>query len=128
MANILIVDDDEQTCDLVATVFHLAGHDTRAAYNGQAAIDEITVNQPDFVLLDLEMPVMDGWQVLKWVRAKHTADELPIIVYSAVSDEKMLALAMELGANECWQKGQFCVEEMPNRIVPFVARSATRAA
>ena len=65
MANILIVDDDEQACTVVASLFGHAGHKICVAYNGQSAIDKIAVDRPGVVLLDLLMPVMDGWQVLE---------------------------------------------------------------
>ncbi len=96
---ILAVDDDAFNLDLVEMTF--AGdeliHVARAA-NGQLAMDMIDPNETDVILLDLQMPVMNGFEVLSKIRSNHIYHHIPVIVVTANHEEKHQAL--ELGAND----------------------------
>jgi CheY-like chemotaxis protein len=78
--SVLVVDDDS----LIRTMFDRflsRSYDVRLAANGARAQEEIERRLPDLLILDLRMPVMDGWQVLEWL--EKTAPALPVIVISA---------------------------------------------
>ncbi|MCD4808900.1 MAG: response regulator [Methanosarcinales archaeon] len=80
---ILIVDDEPGTVELVKLVLETEGYETSAAYSGSEALEKIKTNKPDMVLLDIMMPLMDGWAVrTKLLEDKETKD-IPIIMLTA---------------------------------------------
>ena len=68
MAKILIVDDDKNICELLRLYIEKEGFETKIANDGKQAIDEFNSFNPDLVLLDLMLPVLDGWQVCREIR------------------------------------------------------------
>lgn len=95
---ILIVDDEE---DLVkVTTFRLKslGYNVAAGVNGQEALDLIKEKRPDLVLLDLRLPVMDGRDVCKAVKADPELKDIPIVMFTA-STEQISVQAKEAGAD-----------------------------
>lgn len=97
---ILIVDDAPLNIDLLEQALEELGYQTVAALNGQAALEQIHAAQPDVMLLDIMMPVMDGFQVLTRVKADKHLRDLPIIVISAVTDMASIVRGIELGADD----------------------------
>ncbi len=83
MARILVVDDEEDVRHFVRLVLESAGHEVSTAADGQEGIEAIQARRPDLVVLDLMMPVLDGWQVLERVGHVHPP---VIVVLSAAAD------------------------------------------
>jgi len=71
MADVLLVDDSHDAADSLAELVSLVGHSVRVAYNGQWALSEIAESAPEVVLLELNMPDMDGFEVARRVRARY---------------------------------------------------------
>ncbi|MBN1577674.1 MAG: response regulator [Chitinispirillaceae bacterium] len=69
--SILIVDDDEQVCRILRDLFKREGHMTAVAHNGKEAIERISVSYPDLVISDIQMPVMDGFELFKIMEREH---------------------------------------------------------
>ena len=82
-AHVLVVEDDEPTRELIARTLTSAGHHVSTAENGQVALDRLAGLAPDLVVLDLMMPVMDGFSFLQHLRARPEHAELPVIVATA---------------------------------------------
>ena len=82
MANekILVVDDDKNICELLRLYLVKEGYNVTMVHDGGAALAEFDKLHPDLVLLDVMMPVMDGWEVCRKLRAK---DNTPIIMLTA---------------------------------------------
>jgi serine phosphatase RsbU (regulator of sigma subunit) len=76
------------------------GYQTVTAFDGQAALEQIVATQPDLVLLDIMMPVMDGFEVLMRVKADPATHDLPVIVISALSDMSSIVRGIEMGADD----------------------------
>jgi CheY-like chemotaxis protein len=70
---LLVVEDDEVSREGLARLLQQAGYTTATAGNGQEALDYLSGGRADLVLLDMLMPVMDGWQFLRRLRQKHTS-------------------------------------------------------
>jgi two-component system, OmpR family, response regulator len=87
VAKILIVDDDGDLRTLYGLCFLRRGHSTVVASNGAAALECLTVHSPDLLVTDVNMPVMDGLELLRRVRANGQHD-LPVIVLTARSDQR----------------------------------------
>ena len=84
MKCILIVDDEESIRDAVTDTLEYEGYRVVAAANGQQALAEVRATHPDAIILDLMMPVMDGWTFLQECRADPLCDCTPVLVISAV--------------------------------------------
>ena len=85
---VLVIDDDEEVISLVTTIAELEGYEVRAARNGAEGLEVLRQGQfqPDLILLDLMMPVMDGWTFSREARRMAASRDTPIIVLSGVHD------------------------------------------
>ena len=98
MSRILVVDDVAAMADQYAyDLRRLGGHEVSVAGSGEAALDGLEQNGADCVILDLEMPGMDGFEVLR--RLRHRGDDVPVIVYTGTGDFDRCARAIRLGAD-----------------------------
>ena len=96
MASVLVVDDDPEIRLFLRTALKAAGHSTFEATNGQEALDAIEAGHPDVVLLDVMMPLVDGWTTLE--RLQTQADRPPVIALTARTALQERVRALELGA------------------------------
>ncbi|MGF1597636.1 MAG: response regulator transcription factor [Acidimicrobiales bacterium] len=96
--DVLIVDDERQVREVVATYLERAGFDVRAAADGRGALAEIARKRPDVLVLDLMLPGVDGLEVLR--RLRDGGDEVPVIVLSARGSEPERVAGLELGADD----------------------------
>jgi two-component system, chemotaxis family, chemotaxis protein CheY len=90
---VLVVDDDPDILDALSEILEAEGYDVQRARNGREALQRLEQGLPDLVLLDLMMPVMDGWE---FARSLAPGARPPIIVLSA--DRNVSAKAKEIGA------------------------------
>jgi two-component system, chemotaxis family, chemotaxis protein CheY len=81
---ILVVDDDQAILTTVAEILHLEGYPVTTAANGAEALDAIQRERPSLVLLDMRMPVVDGWEFTRKLREQ--GQNLPILVMTAAQD------------------------------------------
>ncbi|PJF27436.1 MAG: DNA-binding response regulator [Phototrophicales bacterium] len=115
---ILIVEDDEDTAEVVTAIMSQAGYTVMAVDRGQVALHEIHNAPPDLVLLDLGLPDMNGLEVLRQVRANSL---LPLIVLSGYTEERDKVNALEAGADDYLAK-PFSPEELVARIGALLRR------
>ena len=94
---ILIVDDDEHISELISLYLIREGYDTKEVHDGRSAVEAFLSYNPDLIMLDIMLPVMDGYEVCKEVRK---TSSVPIIMLTAKSDEKDELLGFELGVDE----------------------------
>ncbi len=97
---ILIVDDEPLNVNYLEQELEDLDLETITAVNGQDALEKITGNSPDLVLLDIMMPLMDGFAVLERVKADPTVRDIPIIVISATHDLHSIVKGIQLGAED----------------------------
>ena len=90
---VLVVDDDPDILDALSEILEVEGYHVQRARNGREALQRLELGLPDLVLLDLMMPVMDGWE---FARSLDPGARPPIIVLSA--DRNVSAKAKEIGA------------------------------
>jgi len=94
-STVLVVDDDADIREIVTTVLEEDGYHVDTASNGAEGLRVANEHQPDAIILDLTMPVMDGWQFLDAWRARPPERRAPVLVLSALRD---WARAMRHGA------------------------------
>lgn len=116
---ILIVDDDENICELLRLYLQKDGFNTVVANNGEKAITLVQIEKPDLVLLDIMMPVLDGWQVCREIRK---SSDVPIIMLTAKSETFDKVLGLELGADDYVTK-PFDSKEVVARIKAVLRRT-----
>src|SRR5512137_2927718 len=98
--HILIVDDEPFNVDYLKQELEEADHETSVAVNGQEALGEVQRHAPDLILLDIMMPVMDGFEVLSRLKANPATRDIPVIVISAQNDLRSVVRGIQLGAED----------------------------
>jgi CheY-like chemotaxis protein len=89
LAPILVVEDDDDSRTLLEQLLAAQGYEVHSAQNGQEALDHLRrLRQPCLILLDLMMPVMDGWQFLSAFKRERLAPGSAVIVLSAIADKR----------------------------------------
>ena len=99
-ARVLVVDDNPMNRDLLARRVARLGHTVALAEHGRAAVDQLAAAPFDIVLLDVEMPELNGYEVLAWLKADPERARIPVIMISAVHDAEDIARCIELGADD----------------------------
>lgn len=94
---ILVVDDNQDAADMTAELLEMYGHTTSIAYGGHEGIRAAVEFVPDVVLLDLGMPVVDGFSVASTLRQMPPLDQAVLIAYTAWNDSKTRAKALACG-------------------------------
>ncbi len=120
---ILIVEDDQKTSSLVAIYMEKEGFRTMIAGDGQTAIEIVDHRPPDFVILDLMLPKMDGWEVCRHIR--RTSD-VPILMLTAREDEVDRISGLTLGADDYVTK-PFSPRELVARVKAILRRGRFEA-
>lgn len=124
-ARILLVDDDATIREHLGPVLERSGLEVSGAANGAEALASIARSIPDLVILDVMMPVLDGRETLRRIRADH--DWLPVILLTQVGESFERAAALDEGADDYLNK-PFDPQELLARIRAVLRRSATGAA
>ena len=94
---ILVVDDNHDAADLLAEYLEALGHTTRVAYDGGAALAVADEFQPDLVMLDIGLPVMDGYEVARNLRQRRSSPELRLVALTGYGQESDRQRALEAG-------------------------------
>lgn len=115
---ILIVEDDEDTAEVVCNLLEDAGYRAIAVDRGDLALSEIANDKPDLVLLDINLPDINGIEVLRSVR---THSFLPMIVLSGFGKDRDRVIALEAGADDYMAK-PFSPEELVARVRALLRR------
>jgi CheY-like chemotaxis protein len=98
MANILIVDDTPYTHRVLNIILRRNNHTVQSARNGMEAIDCLTQTTVDMLITDINMPILDGFGLLDWLRADDRYKKLPVIVITASGQKQLSKIAAEKGA------------------------------
>jgi two-component system response regulator VicR len=80
---ILVVDDEPDIVKLAKTKLVSEGFDVVVAYNGEEALEKVSVENPDLIILDVMMPRMDGWEVARRLRSMEATRDIPIMMLTA---------------------------------------------
>ncbi|HET6777054.1 MAG TPA: response regulator [Actinomycetota bacterium] len=96
--SVLVVDDEPQVVWMLQFSLEAEGFQTFAARDGRTALDELRQHRPQLMLLDIMMPVMDGWSVLQEIRDLPDGERPGVVVVSARASHRDRAKAAELGA------------------------------
>ncbi len=119
---ILVVDDDKQIVRLVQTYLEKAGLSVLVAYDGESALRIIRRERPDLVVLDLQLPGRDGWEITRILRADAHLADIPILMLTARVEDTDKILGLELGADDYMPK-PFNPREVVARVHAILRRA-----
>ena len=112
---ILVVDDQEDILQTTALVLSKGGYDVLTAPIGIEAIEIAQTEHPDLILLDIEMPRMDGWEALRLLRLDKTTRDIPVALFTILFDLREKVRALKFGAQEYITK-PFSIDDLLSRV------------
>ena len=121
MNKILIIDDDIDLSQLLATLLELEGYEVEAAYDGRSGLNKALSNQHQLILLDVMLPQLNGFEVLQALRQQSS---VPVLMLTAKGDEIDRVIGLEFGADDYLPK-PFNDRELLARIKPILRRTTT---
>ena len=125
--SVLVVDDVPLNILLIKKMLSQYTFEIRTANGGQAALDAIAQKMPNLVLLDLMMPGIDGFEVIRRLRADEKTKDLPIIILSALNSEQDISKGFQLGANDFINK-PIIMEKLLSSVTTQINLQAAKAA
>jgi len=125
MATILLVEDHQEIWDFLSRRLKRRGYEVVVAQDGQEGIDKARSEPPDLILLDMNLPVMDGWTVAKTLRGEEATKAIPIIALTAHAMQGDREKALQAGCDDYHAK-PIDFSQLINQIeAALAARSAT---
>ncbi|MFQ3549894.1 MAG: response regulator transcription factor [Armatimonadota bacterium] len=116
---VLVIDDEQDTCELISQYFERAGYEVACANDGPEGIEMLRTQRPSMVILDLMLPSMDGLDVCKEIRK---SSNVPLIILSGRADEVDRVLGLEMGADDYITK-PFSNRELLARVKSVLRRA-----
>ena len=100
MVKILLVEDNEMNRDMLSRRLVKRGHNVAIAVDGQQGVDMATSEKPEIILLDMSLPVMDGWEAARRLKGDESTSSIPIIALTAHAMAGDREKCLEAGADE----------------------------
>jgi two-component system, cell cycle response regulator DivK len=100
MTRILLVEDNEMNRDMLSRRLLRNGYEVVIAIDGQQGVDMATSERPDLILMDMSLPVIDGWEATRRIKADDTTKKIPVIALTAHAMAGDREKAMEMGCDD----------------------------
>ncbi len=120
-AAVLVIDDDRTLVQLVSNALEKDGYHALAAYDGPEGLRQMYQSQPDLIILDINMPTMDGWTVCQRMRE---VSNIPILMLTARDDPEEIVMGLDMGADDYIVK-PFEIGELMARVRSNLRRAAS---
>jgi len=117
---ILLVEDDPFLSDIYSTKLENAGFDLDVAYDGEDVFKKINERCPELILLDIVLPKMDGFEVLKKLKSDSKFQKIPVILLTNLGQKEDINKGLELGAEDYLIKANFIPSEIVDKIKSFL--------
>jgi DNA-binding response OmpR family regulator len=111
-ATILIVDDSRLVTDIVKMRLEMYGYDVQVAHSGEDGLSRVRDVMPDLIVLDVQMPGIDGYEVCRRLREQPALEDLPIIMLTSMDDRRA---GFEAGVDDYLNK-DLDLLDLPNRV------------
>jgi DNA-binding response OmpR family regulator len=126
MARVLLIEDEPSLARLVQLIVELKGHEVIVADDGSRGFDAARQHDPDAILLDLMMPIMDGFAALQALRDDERTSHIPVVVLSAIAKDTAERRCYDLGASAVVPK-PFDTDELVVRLEAALAGATSLA-
>ena len=100
MARILLVEDNEMNRDMLSRRLTRRGHEVTLAVDGQQAVEMATADKPELILMDMSLPIIDGWEATRQIKGNEGTSGIPIIALTAHAMQGDREKAMEAGCDD----------------------------
>jgi DNA-binding response OmpR family regulator len=115
LKKILIIDDDEDIISLIKIILENESYSVIGASSGEEGIKTAIKQKPELILLDIMMPIMDGWEILKMLRTEESTRKIPVAMLTCKTDVKDKLTGLQEGAIDYITK-PFSPEELIERV------------
>lgn len=122
MKNILIIEDDAFLKDLESKKLASTGYKISTAGTMEELTKVLKEGNPDIILLDLMLPGVDGFEILKSLKASEATRPIPVLVFSNLTNDEEISRARELGAKEFYIKSNFTLDEIAQKIESIIGK------
>lgn len=123
MIKIAIIEDDPTISQMYRMKFESDGFEVRLAANGQIGVEVVEKFQPDIILLDLQMPEMNGTEALRYIRAKDWGKTIPVIVLTNLGEEEAPREIKELGVHSYIVKANLTPRQVVEQVKSAIKTS-----
>ena len=120
MTKILLIEDDSLLVDIYTTKFKQAGFQISVAEQGSEAFESIQKAPPDVILLDVVLPHIDGWDILKKLQEQEATRSIPVFVLSNLGQKEEIEKGLRLGAKKYLIKAHYIPSEIVEEIEKFL--------
>lgn len=117
---VLLIEDEKEVAELYKLKLTLDGYEVIVAESGQEGLEKAFKHNPELIFLDIKMPEMDGFEVLKKLRKSSKTESTPVIILSNFDEEDLIEKGLTLGANEYLIKSQFTPEDISEKVKTWV--------
>lgn len=100
MAKLLLVEDNEMNRDMLSRRLRKKGYEVAIAVDGQAGLEMASSEEPELILMDMSLPIMDGWTATKRIKADDATNKIPVIALTAHAMEGDRIKALEAGCDD----------------------------
>jgi CheY-like chemotaxis protein len=101
---VLVIDDDQAILQFVTTLLESSGYEERTVVGGEAGLKAALAFAPDVVLLDVQMPALDGYEVCRRLRQEASTQQTPVVMFTTSKDYQLNRQAYAAGAQACLPK------------------------
>ncbi len=112
---VLLIEDEKEVAELYRLKLSLDGYAVEVAEDGESGLKKALELGPELIFLDIKMPGMDGFEVLKHLRSSEETKNTPIVILSNFDEQEMIEKGLTLGANEYLIKSQFNPAELSKK-------------
>lgn len=120
MKKILLVEDDPLLLDIYTTKLKQSGFQVSVVEQGEKTLAAIESERPDLVLLDIVLPHMDGWEILRQVRAQEKLKAIPIVILSNLGQKEEIEKGLSLGADKYLIKAHYTPSEIVEEVIKLM--------
>jgi len=125
---VLIVDDDPTLLEMYVARIRAEGAIVVEARDGEEALEQVKTSKPNIVLLDIMMPKVNGFDVLKAIKADTETKDIPVIILSALNDAEKRNTGFEIGASDYIAKSEALPVDVVNKIKAILDKTSAEKA
>lgn len=116
MKKIILIEDDEFLSDVYRLKLEKENFEVEIVKDGSKALEKIINQKPDMILLDIVLPNLDGWEILKKIKKDDRIKNIPVVVLSNLAQEEQVKKSLNLGATKYLVKSQYIPSEIIKEI------------